>query len=341
MTAPADGRTPGVTKTQGVERETKVSDPKVIVVVNRRAGEVLQAGEERFRSEIMAGFSRAGLSADVRLVNPRQLNEAIGEAARATPAALIVAGGDGTLNRLLPHLVDVDLPIGVIPLGTWNLLARDLGLAGTPQEVIERLARLEVGRVDLAAVNGNLFHTNAGLGFLAMMAREREQARRRFPWSKAFSFAVAAFRTFIFHRPVTVLVELDGKPVEFQAAGVLVTNNRFSGTPWHRERLDEGLLEIHMLQAGGMFARLRALRAALNGTWRDLPDLKSIVAQKLTLRRRGRFRSTIALDGEVYRVSNPVAFESRPTALTLIGAARGRDDPNRSDASNAGPGTSP
>ncbi len=307
------------------QAELLSGNPKFVAVVNARAGEVLQRGQSSFKDEIADGFRKLGVSCDVRFVAPRQLAKAVEAALAERPDALLLAGGDGTVNRLLPQLVAADIPVGLLPLGTLNLLARDIGLEGTPGDIVPILAKLHARPVDLGEVNGTLFHSNAGLGFFARMAREREGARIMFPSSKMLGFYFAAMRSIWFHRPITIDITVDGVPVTRTADAVLITNNHFEGTPWRRRTLDTGTLEVHMLRTTGFVGRLRAAAAVVRGTWRELPHLESLTASTITVKRRGRSRSTMALDGEIHRVKNPITFRCRPGALDLIGSAAHED----------------
>lgn len=298
---------------------------RAIVVVNERAGEVLQRGRDAFATLIEDGFSAAGMTAQVRCVEARSLAREFGRAISEKPDVVVVAGGDGTISLMLPAMAKANVDAAALPLGTLNLLARDLGLDGTLEENLQRIADGIDLAIDLGDVNGRLFHSNAGLGFFAMMAREREEARKRFPFSKVFSFAFASVRTVLFSRSIDLEMESDGQRRAMSADAVLITNNRFAGTPWRRARLDEGLLEVHLFEASSLPARLRAVAAMARGTWRELPSLTSFTTRELTISRRRRRRSTVAIDGEIVRMSMPLRFTLRPRALTLRAAEPGHD----------------
>lgn len=292
----------------------------IVVVVNARAGEVLQRGAEAFTRDIAERFGTLGIRADVRSVPPGSLDRAVGDAVRQRPGAVIVAGGDGTVSRLLPKLAVSGVPVGILPLGTLNLLAADLGFTGRVEEDVPSLADAEPVTIDLGVCDGTLFHSNAGLGYFGAMARAREDARRIAPFSKRLGYGMAALRTLLASRPVTVELEIDGVPVLEHADAVLVTNNRFLAQTRQRETIAEGLLEVHMLRAGGIVSRLQAALAVLRGTWRDLPNLRSLCAREIVVRRPGRRQSTVSIDGELRRVSNPIHLASRPGALRVLRA---------------------
>ncbi len=293
----------------------------VIVVINARAGEVLQTGAERFANDVRDHFAEEGVDAEVVTASGKDISTAVERATRTRPdVPLIVAGGDGTLSRGLPLLVDRTAPSGILPLGTLNLLASDLGLAGTVRENITRLARARIISVDLATLNGVPFHSNVGLGFLSRIARDREQSRRKYPFSKTFGFAVAAVRALVATRPIHVEVEVNGQRASEIADAVLVTNNHFGGSPWHRARIDEGLLEVHLLRSGGLAQRIATVFAIWRGTWRELDTLRSFTATEVTIRRKGKRRLTVAADGELFVTSNPINVRILPRRLSLLAA---------------------
>jgi diacylglycerol kinase family enzyme len=185
------------------------------------------------------------------------------------------------------------------------------------------------------ALNDTSFHSNAGLGFFATMAREREEARRRFPFSRVASILWAGLRTVLFSRAVHVEIAGDGPRRDVVADAVLVTNNRFEGTPWRRARLDEGVLEVHLLRAPGLASRLRCALAFARGTWRDLPHLDSLVAREIDITRRGHRRSRLAIDGEQRKLSGRLHFRIEAQALPLV--ARQTHDTQHEEASGRDP----
>ena len=131
---------------------------------------------------------------------------------------------------------------------------------------------------------------------------------------------VAAVRALIRTRPIEVEVEVDGRSERLVADAVLVTNNVFEGSPWRRPRLDEGILEVHLLAAPGFVARTRAALAVMTGEWRALRHLTSLRAASVTLRRPGRGRTRVTLDGEVTLQRGALTYAIVPRALRILAA---------------------
>ncbi len=279
------------------------------MIVNARAGRLLQIGKDNFRASIEAGFSRHGIAVEVEFVKPSEMNTRF-RAGIGTDAAIIaIAGGDGTINAMLGPMVAAGKPVAILPLGTLNILGRDLGLVGDLAPDIDAIVSATPRVLSLGRVNDQYFHSNAGLGILGIMARERENARRLIPFSRHLSFALAALRTFFTRKQIVVEIETAAGRQTHCADALLVTNNAFEGTPWHRARLDTGVLEIHLLSAPTLFARLRMLVATMRGLWREHPFLKSFVVRSATIRRRDQQVSSVAIDGELHRISGPIRFE--------------------------------
>jgi diacylglycerol kinase family enzyme len=302
-----------------MENESGGLHHDAIVVINGRAGSVLQHRPEAIMRRLRETASAHGVRLGWRIATQADIASTIREVQRSHPAAvLFVAGGDGTISRLLPDLVAGGAAFGVIPLGTLNLLARDLGLADDPASVARAVTERQPASIDLGEVNDIPFHSNVGIGFSARMARERELARRRFPFSKVIGFGYAALRSLVLSRPTLVDVEIDGARQQFRADAVLVTNNRFQGSPWRRPRLDEGVLEVHLLHSDGLAARFAIALALWRGTWRTSDRLTSLACREVIIRkRRWRKRTWVAIDGELRRVSLPLHLSIRPAALRI------------------------
>ena len=290
------------------------------VLVNADAGAVLQMGADHFAKTIEDAFGKSGITADVHVVKARNLRRELMQCIGGAYDLVVVSGGDGTASEMLPQLIAAPMPVAILPLGTLNLLASDLGLV---RDVAGNIAAIADGRavfVDVGTLNSKPFHSISGLGFFGMMARERERARRRFPFSKSLGFLWAALRTLLFSRTMHVDITADGKHRQYVADAVLVTNNRFEGTPWRRAALDGGKLEVHMFEAKGLSGRLRAVLAVARGRWRDLPNLETIECEEVVLNRRKRKRMLVSTDGELRLMRGPLRYAILPRALRVLGA---------------------
>ena len=290
---------------------------RVLVLLNARAGTLIDAGTETIVEQIDATLKPRCETLDIRLLQPRDLTRAIADAALGPHDTVIVGGGDGSASAAVAAFSGGEKQLGVLPFGTMNLFARDLGMPPDVHETVAVLSTVAPQRIDLAEINGRPFHTLSGLGFFSQMARAREEVRGH-PLGRFASVALASIRALRRTAPFTIDIVLDGRPERVTALSVLVTNNRF-GADWRRARLDEGVLEMHIVDDQGTLTKLKASTALLTGAWRTEQDIRSIVASNMTITSRRRHTSA-STDGERVRERLPLHYRVLPGALTVLSA---------------------
>ena len=122
------------------------------------------------------------------------------QAARADAGLLVAAGGDGTINAVAVAALREGIPIGVLPMGTFNYFSREHGLALDPEEAVQiLLAALHAGDmrpVQVGFVNRRMFLVNASVGLYPKLLAEREKASQRFGRSRLVAVASAAWSMF-------------------------------------------------------------------------------------------------------------------------------------------------
>jgi diacylglycerol kinase (ATP) len=206
--------------------------------------------------------------ATLEVVQTRGAGDAVERVAQADLSGydgLIAAGGDGTLfevlNGLYAHPVERRIPLGLVPVGTGNAFARDLGLRPGDWEkgvgIIRagRLRRVDVGRV---THEGGAYHflniVGAGLPVDAMRAAERLKFLGKSAYSVAALWRAMRLRTY------PLRVEIDGELIEQEALFVEISNSRYTGTSFlmaPAAELDDGLLDVTLLRR---LSRRRLLR---------------------------------------------------------------------------------
>lgn len=287
------------------------------IVLNADAGAMSTLPVEDVVRTVNERFAANGWTVHVALVAGRAVSAAI-DAALASPAeAVIVGGGDGTVSRAIAKVAASGKIFGVLPLGTVNLLARDLRVPNEIDAAIDRLCGAEPQTIDLGTINGRLFHSISGLGFFGRMARERERARRTLPLPRSIAFTIAALRSIAKSGVVRLAIHAGSETRLVEATAVLVTNNRFVREDWRRSRLNEGVLEIHMLGDHKLMHRLRAGLDVVRGAWRSNPTIETIAAEAVEVR-SSRSRIWVATDGELSREGMPLRYGIRRGALTLL-----------------------
>lgn len=191
---------------------------------------------------------------------------------------IVAAGGDGTINEVVNGIAGSDVRLGVLPAGTMNVFAAELGLpAGSLKRCWEIIEREQTRTVDLAKVNRHYFVQMAGVGLDAQVVEETSwEAKKNFgPLSYIFSAAQIAGRK----PPKLRVLPRDAEPVE--GSFVLVGNGRFYGGPFafcREAKIDDGLLDVLVFQNLGYLDIIRYLQGIAFGThvrMKDVVYLKS------------------------------------------------------------------
>jgi diacylglycerol kinase family enzyme len=228
------------------------------------------------------------------------------------------AGGDGSLGAVAGVALERDRPFVVVPFGTRNHFARDLGL--DPDNPLAALAALqgEERRVDVGAVDGRVFLNNVSLGVYASFVHDpRRKTRNRLV--AAVRMLPAAFGRS--RQPLSLAFDVDGRREERRALIVLVANNDYGGETLAelgtRDRLDEGRLHVYVLEPVGRAAFVALLGKAARGRADEAEGLVEWACERITIDAR-RPRVHAALDGEPVVLQPPVEVEIRPRALRVL-----------------------
>lgn len=289
----------------------------VLVLLNADAGTMLDRDPEQVRAMVEQRLGEGGREVEVRLLRSKKLASAIREAGSGPHDTIIVGGGDGSVSLAIRSLHQSDKVLGILPLGTMNLLARDVGVPLDLDKAVEALAQGHPTTIDLATLNGQLLHTISGIGFFSQMARAREAARHWKLW-RFIVVAIAALTALRRMGRMTLDVTVDGHTRTFTAFAALVTVNRFSGPGWSRGRLDEGVLEVHVAEDRGALAKLKAGADMVTDSWRGNPGIVSLTGAEIVINRRARRRAWVSTDGELDREDLPLNYRIAPGALRVL-----------------------
>src|SRR5205823_5191048 len=129
--------------------------------------------------EIEATCRAAGLLGPVRVVAPVAMDRAIREAVASGADTVVIGGGDGTVRTAAQALAGTRTTLGVLPLGTLNHYARDLGVPTALEDAARALATAEVRAVDVGDLDGSVFVNNSAIGLYPYLVRVRERDERR------------------------------------------------------------------------------------------------------------------------------------------------------------------
>jgi YegS/Rv2252/BmrU family lipid kinase len=231
----------------------------------------------------------------------------------------IVGGGDGTLNCVASALVETGLPMGILPLGTANDLARTLGIAPDLEAAARIIVDGRIRVIDIGVVNGRHFFNVASIGFSVDLARElTAELKRR--WG-TLGYAMASARLLARMRPFTAYIEHDGEILKVKTVQISVGNGRHYGgglTVDADAEPDDGKLHVYSLEIEHWWQLLALAPALKRGTLSSWRDVRVFTTSEVTIRtRRGRSVNT---DGELTSAT-PAVFKVIPAAVRVFAPA--------------------
>jgi YegS/Rv2252/BmrU family lipid kinase len=232
---------------------------------------------------------------------------------------IVVGGGDGTLNAAAKGVVAAERPLGVLPTGTANDLARTLGIPPDLDEAVRIIAEGRPRRIDLGSVNDELFFNVASIGLSVEVAQcLTTDLKRRFG---RLGYAVAAIRTLSRARPFRVRISSAEGRVRALTLQVAVGNGRYYGggnLVEENAAIDDGQLDLYSLEfarAWKMVLMFRSLRTGQHGAWEEIRSMRGTEFEVTTHRPR-----PVNADGEIV-TETPARFKLLRNAIEVIAPA--------------------
>jgi diacylglycerol kinase (ATP) len=261
-------------------------------------------------------LERLGFSLlDERITSSRHMAEVIRRRAHDVDL-VIVGGGDGTLNAAVDGLVDTGLPLGILPLGTGNDLARTLHIPLDLEEACDVIARGQTRRIDLGWVNGHHFFNVASIGLTVRITQQLSKGLKQ-QWG-IFAYPLAALRVLHQARPFRAEIRWDDQVARVRTVQITIGNGRHYGggmTVAHDATIDDQRLDLYSLEVERPWHVLALLPGMRWGRLRGLSSVRTLSAREIEIRtRRPR---PISADGEP-SMTTPAIFRVIPRAITVF-----------------------
>ena len=289
------------------------------IVFNSSSGTAASASVRP--EQLVERFAALGHTVSIDAEPTRPFTERLQTARDSAAPILVAAGGDGTATALAEVAIQSDKTLAVLPLGTANLLARDLLLPLDLDAWFAAYETMEPRRIDVGEVNGRVFLHKVVIGAVPGIAAAREQIRGRNEIGAKVGFLMHFFnRLSRLRRFAAEITPGKGEPHIERVQSIAVANNDYAEGPgkiFARARLDEGTLSLYLLRSLGPFDAMRLGLRMLMGSWKADPVLEFENVRSLVIRTRRRL-IRVMLDGEIELLESPLAFRSLPLALKVL-----------------------
>ena len=284
---------------------------RVLLLINRHARQ-----GENTRAEAIRLLSSQGLTVvDEDIPDPSAVTDLIrGYGDRVD--LIVVGGGDGTLNAAAEGLVEVQLPLGILPLGTANDLARTLSLPKTLPEACEVIAQGRRQAIDLGWVNGKHFFNVASLGLSVKITRQlSKEIKRR--WG-VLAYGITAIRVLYESRPFSAEIWVNGESRQVKTAQISVGNGRYYGggmTIASDAAIDDQRLDLYSLELKHWWQIIPLLPAMRLGNPAAWSFMQMQQGQEIEIYTRRPH--DINTDGEI-TTTTPAQFRVIPRAIEIM-----------------------
>ena len=229
---------------------------------------------------------------------------------------VIVGGGDGTLNGVVDSLVEMNLPLGILPLGTANDLARTLKIPTTIPQACQIIAEGQLKYVDLGWVNGKHFFNAASLGLSVEITEKLSKGAKR-RWG-VLAYAFTAFQVISQTHPFHAQIQINGETIRVKTIQIAVGNGRFYGGGMavaQDATIDDQRLDVYSLELQHWWQIFPLLWRLPQGQHGNLPWVRTFEGEYLEIYTRKA--QDINTDGEIV-VKTPATFRVIPQSLGVF-----------------------
>jgi len=288
---------------------------KIIFIVNPKAG---ISPKSKFVIELLTGniIPSSKFISEVVFTEYAGHGKILAKNAVAGKADIIVAvGGDGTVNEIACSLVDTNIPMGILPSGSGNGLARCLGISMTNALALRTIIKGKTKLMDVAMVNNLLFTSIAGIGFDAHVAQKFADSGIR----GLFSYMRIILTEFRSYKPLNYSLSIDGQTIEKEALMITFANSNQFG--FHTRiapdaKVDDGFLDICIVRKMPASKLFNIGYRTLTGTLGKTGYAEYYRGNNIMI--NNSCENVMNIDGEPKNVSGNVQITVKPLALRVI-----------------------
>jgi diacylglycerol kinase family enzyme len=297
---------------------------KLVVLLNAAAGAAIHKGTNGLRAELASALDALNVVAELKFCGGAELKQLAEAALKSAKAgeidAVVVGGGDGSIRTVAGVLTGSAIPLGILPLGTLNHFAKDLGIPLHLDAAAEVIARGAQRSVDLAEVNGETFINNSSIGIYPYLVLDRERRRANHKLAKWMAMVPALIRAARHFPRRRLALSAEGWTRPYRTPCLLIGNNEYGmefPTFGRRHSLDRGQLSVYVVKQRRALGFFWMIWRMAFGKVTQERDVESFRLSDLLVRSKTS-RLPVSLDGEVEFMHPPLHYRSRPGALRVI-----------------------
>ncbi len=300
------------------EKPFDLSRARVCAILNEGSGR--KRGNE-IAAALQEAVAPAAAAFDLRRTGKgRNLAQMARQAVTEKFDLIIAAGGDGTQSAVAGAVNGSDTVMAVIPGGTFNYFARQLGVGGTLEDAIATILNARIRRIDLGEINGLTFLNNASLGAYPEILERRESIYRRWGRSRVAAYWSVLIALLNLRRPMVLQAQIDGRHLHTRSALAFIASSAYQLETLGldgAEAIRDGKFAIFIAKAHRPLPLIRAALRLAFGTSARGEDFEMICTDSIEIEARPA-RRMVAYDGEKARMTGPFRLCRRKQALAVL-----------------------
>ncbi|WP_121974448.1 diacylglycerol/lipid kinase family protein [Acinetobacter stercoris] len=238
----------------------------------------------------------------------------------ADRGVIVAAGGDGTLNAVASKLLNQDIPMGILPLGTFNYVARVLNIPLDIAEAAKVIATGEARASHVAKINQHIYLNNASLGLYPLFIKKREKFNQRFGRLLINAYTSGLDVLLRENKQLKLEVEVDGQNYPVKTPLVFFGNNQLQLKEMNlkiAKDAADGHVAGVVIAKGDKITLFRMLFQLIRGNIEKVPDVYSFSADLVRVYSK-KSKLTVAVDGEIFEIDTPLNISVEKNALRIM-----------------------
>ena len=295
-----------------------MTKPTTCVILNPSSGKKKDDPDTAALIDRIRNDPRADLKV---LDRPRDLTRVVKAAVAEGYTCIVAAGGDGTIAGVTSGLLGTGVTLGVLPMGTFNFVARGLGIPEDPAAAFEIALSGQARPFALGEVNGRIFLNNASLGAYATVLDVREGVYKQWGRSRIAAYWSVIKAMMTLYRPLHLTVTVDGRTIELRSPMAFVASSAYQLEQYQFDGADavrDGKLALILAPDSNRLQLLWGSAKILVGAIHRGQDYLMHIGEDITIKTR-RTSSLVARDGENERMTGPYRFTVRRDAIMVRG----------------------
>ena len=290
------------------------------VILNRESGAIVKLGPEKVAEGLRAIFESLGCKAEIQSVSGFEVQAALEEARDSDSDSVIVGGGDGTVASAATIFAGHQKPLGILPLGTFNLAARDVGMPLDWQEAARILVSAPVREVDLLELDGKCYMCVVVLGFYPSLVMGQPEYHGS--WlMKSIRTMWQTLRSAATYPPLALRLNDGERTQTFRTRLAILANNDYEdlfGVIPRRRSLSAGHFTVYVSKHLSRFGLLKTCITWILGRWKQDGEISMMRTTRLQIDVKRKSRISVMMDGELAKIGLPFSVTLKPKALRAI-----------------------